>query len=737
MADAGPVFQGAAPSKPRRSKALFRTARLNLTRLLWAVFMFSIGAFPLAYGQAGTRGYDFDQTLQADYDAAQNFQSNGNVDEAANRYKTFLTRALDHLANDYATIHDYAEAGPLYEEALRLTAADPNTSLDYAEAALKAKDLPKARTLAQQTLNADPKNARAHRILGQVLLQMNDERQAKDELEAAVALDPNYENGYALASVDLAMKDRADAAQLFSEMQDGFGDSAKLHMDFGRAYGLAGYPDEAIVEFKKAIAEDDKLPGAHYSLGASYILSMGEINFPKAVAEFQRELQISPDDFLSYSQLGYIALSQHKFIEAEHNLTRAATLDPQDPDVFLSLGQLYTEMNKPVEAEAALRRSILLTKDPSRNHYQVQRAHYLLASLLLRSNRAEEGKHQMELSNALLQQSVLQNQGKPNGLPSRESLITSTSQQVAAGGTTNPDALKQVQAFRKQVGAALADSYNNLGVITASDRNFKDAVAYFRAASAWNSLLDGLDSNLGRAAYSAEEYSQAVPPLERYLQLHPGDANVRTTLAESFYHLQEYKSVVEMLRPIDATLISVPHLDCIYADSQIKAGDSEDGIVRLKNLEAADPRLAEVHRTIGEALSSNGDYQQGKAELAEAIALAPGDTRAQYNLALTLVSLKQNREASNILKKLAASNPKNPEVYYQLGKLELEQGNTQTATHSLEIAAKLSPSSGAIHRELAAAYRKDGKLRDAARESRLYEETRTTHPGGVSTKTPD
>ena len=97
-----------------------------------------------------------------------------------------------------------------------------------------------------------------------------------------------------------------------------------------------------------------RLPEAHYCLGASYLLSQGEVEFLKAIEEFHRELTLNPDGYFSLSQLGYIALSQHRLPEAEADLKRAASLDPRNPDNPLLLGQVYTQLNRPAEAEAGL-----------------------------------------------------------------------------------------------------------------------------------------------------------------------------------------------------------------------------------------------------------------------------------------------------------------------------------------------------------------------------------------------
>lgn len=636
--------------------------------------------------------------LQADYEEAQNFQSAGNLREAELRYKAFLTTALDHLAMDFSYIGAYAEAKPLFEEARRIRPDDKAIALDYAEAAFMAADMPQAQSLAEQVLLSEPNDPSAHRILGQTFLAENHKRKSKDELEAAVALDPTYENGYALATTDLALKDKDAAAQLFSEMLAGFGDSAKLHMDFGRAYAVGGYPEEAIDEFRKAIAEDDKLPGAHYSLGASYILSMGEINFPLAKEEFEKELQISPNDFLSYSQLGYIALSQHQFPEAEHDLTRAAALNPQDPDVYLSLGQLYMQMNRPADAESALRKSIELTTNPARNHYQVQRAHYLLGRLLLQSKRSEEGRKQIEISDSLLKLSVLQNQGKPDGAGTGNPVPAHPWKTTEV--LTNPAALAKVQEYEHKIAPALADSYNNLGVILASNKQFADALKYFQEASDWNPHLDDLDSNLGRAAFETHKYDVAVPHLTSYLTEHPGDLQARSELALSLYAANRYADVIKTLAPLVKTIYKSPELAYINAQSLIKSGQYQQGILLLQTLEKDNVRSSRIHRALGEALIDHGDYSTGEHEIQKSLALDPKDIHAKYDMARALTKLRRFPEALQAWKDVSLGMPGNAEVYYQIGEVEFQLGNVVASVASLRTAANISPMNSQIRNEL-------------------------------------
>ncbi len=576
-------------------------------------------------------------TLKQQYDKAQSLQSSGDLEQAAFAYRLFIASAVEELAADRTKLGDNALAAKRFEEASALRPNDGDLTLDAAKAERDAGNLTRAKELADKLVAAQPKNAAAHALVASVLARSGQQDAAIKEYEAAFAIDASLENGFALARAYLGKKDDRSAATLFARMQATTGDTAAIHMDIGRAYGEGGYPDQAIAEFKKAIALDNTFPGAHYSLGASYLLSMGEIDFPQAAAEFHKELALHPDDFLSHSQLGYIALTRHDYSEAEKELRRAAEINPRDPDTLLSLGQLYVDTNRPVDAEPVLRKAIALTTDPSRNHYQVQRAHYLLGRVLLQTGHVEEAKAEMQTSTSLLKLSTLENQGKSAGEITAEAHSLSRS----APPVLDPQALQQINGIEKQLSPAIADSYNNLGAISAHDGDYATAVDAFEHAAEWSPALDGLDYNLGRAAYSAKDYIAAVPPLTRYLQQNPNDVWFRSALGVSLFMTGKYQASVETLRPMEAGLQSVPPLATIYAAGLVESGNLAQGIARLQQLEAAEPNKPELHRMLGKAYLSSGDSARAEEELRAALRLDPTDADSRQRLA----KLEQSKPA--------------------------------------------------------------------------------------------
>jgi len=294
------------------------------------------------------------EDLQQHYQSAQKAQAAGNLAVAGAEYNLFLSDALHRIGNRRATVGDFEKALNAFEGAQDVAPNDRDLLLDYIRVCREGKQLEKSRTAAEKLVKTLPANAKAHLEFGLTLAHLNENEAAKKELEKAVALDPNFANGYALAQQLLKLKDRDAASTIFAEMLKGLGDTAELHMNFGRAYAQAGYPEQGIQEFKLALAKDPEVAGAHYSLGATYLIGLGDAALNDAEVEFRLELKMYPDDFYSLYQLGNVSLSQHKLDEADRYLSRAATLQRRNPDPFLSLGQVYVEMGRPTDAETAL-----------------------------------------------------------------------------------------------------------------------------------------------------------------------------------------------------------------------------------------------------------------------------------------------------------------------------------------------------------------------------------------------
>lgn len=587
---------------------------------------------PSAPNGASTNG----SVLQQHYLAAQQAQAAHDPDTAGHQYRIFLADALDELGIAWAQAGDYHKAANDFDEALHLAPNSPAMEIEYGQAAFQAGDLEHAKLLANDVLDKYSSNgraaARAHLLLGRILLRQNHSAEAKTQLEQAVALDSNFINGYELAVACLNLEDQKCASQLFSEMAQSFGDKAILHLYFGQAYLNSDFQSQAVAEFKQALALDDKLPGAHYSLAAAY-LATGQ-NTADAEPEIRKEIAVSPSSGTAYAALGHLEAGQHHDAQAEADLKKAIALDPSGADAYFYLGQLFADLHRNAEAESALRNCIRLTTDDSQNHQQLQKAHYLLGRLLLQSGDSAAGQKELQISESLMKQNLSRDRekladfyaqdsgmGQSTALPS-----TQTAEQASR---ENQQALKDAAAFEKQIGPPIADSYNNLGAIAGSQSQFAPALIYFQRAAEWNPSMPGLDENWGRAAFASGQFDQAIVPLSRYLKAHPSDLGMRSALAISQFGLGDYSAAAATLRPVadDPSLSSEAQF--VYAQSLIHAGDLTGGLARLTALEKKLPDNGDLHRALAEAYQKASRPQDAAREMAQYKSLAAASSHPQ------------------------------------------------------------------------------------------------------------
>lgn len=686
----------------------------------------------ISFSQQVPAAHSAKSAMQQHYDTAFRFQSAGNPSQANAEYELFLGMALHRMANGQANLGDYAHAVPLFDAALGFAPSDLTLRMDYAGAALDASDWKKAKSLAASVLdelktNAQPPDPHAVSVLAQALLELGEHQQALEQFQSAAKLHPGFDSSSQLAAAYLVLADKSNAAKVLAEMQKASGDTAAVHMKLGILYGKAKFFDEAIDEFKKAIAQDSTLKGAHYSLGASYMMQSGGLQYDKAEAEYRKEIALDPNNSLVYAPLGRIAMARHQYQEAEADLKHAVDLNPQSSGTYLTLGQLYRAINKTPEAIAAFRKAIALTLDPSKNGYEVEQAHYWLGRLLIQSGSTVEGRHEVDISQNLLYEKEQRVESRLSGSATLPAPLEKTHEPAPAD-------LAAQKAFAKQVSPLIASGYHNLGVNAANTGNFANAADYFHQAAQWNPTLTNVDRNWGRAAVAAHDYAQAIEPLTRTLSLHPEDADARSMLGLSLCMTHNYARALSTLQPIAANLGANPLLQTAYAASMAIAGDATQGLARLKTIEDANPNVAVVHFFLGEAYTSQQLYAQSADELRLALNLDPSNADAKKALALNNLALGQKTEALALLSDLAGSASKDSEVYSHLAQLQIELGSPKAAVESLETAIRLDPSNAAYHQELAEAFRKNAQPDEADREIRqsetLQAQNSFDHPSG-------
>src|SRR5256884_5245736 len=108
------------------------------------------------------------------------------------------------------------------------------------------------------------------------------------------------------------------------------------------------------------------------------------------------------------------------------------------------------------------------------------------------------------------------------------------------------------------------------------------AAEQFALASKLNSQLEGVNFNLGLAAFKAELYKEATNPLEKELSAHPNNVQAKQLLGLSYFMLENYPKASQLLSDVIAAKPSNVGLYYTLALSLIKEGrkDEADQVIK-------------------------------------------------------------------------------------------------------------------------------------------------------------
>lgn len=683
-------------------------------------------------------------TLKRAFESAKSAVASGDLTEAERHYDEAITLSLHQLANLSVSESRFDEAAGELDQELKFVPGDSEITSEAAIAWFRAGDVKKARELIETVVAANPRHARALSILGRINLYRGDFDAAVRQLQASVALDPDFETSYFLGIAYLEDKQFPDAQQWFEHLQSTMGDSAALHVLIGRAYSIAHFPEPAVAEFRKAIQLDPSYPRAHALLGYSILEFRGEEAYPQARVEFEKELKLRPNDYNALLLLGISAVALRDFPAAEAALLHAKRLRPDEAFPYLYLGEIFSDTKRFLLAVEILQKYLRLVRDPSEAPRDISRAYYLLGQDLRRLGRLDEAQKALASSQRYREakfrydaQHIFDEPGKPSDgdshnsdrvaglLESNEPGEQKTAQAlVQAGVQVNPSSLpttvpqhvpesRAAKEYRSFLTEILAGSYNDMGVMRAKASKFAEAAEFFKQARAWKSTLPGLDRNWGLASYRAQLYSEAIPPLERHLNANPDDAFVRQLLGLSYFFNDNFSKTVEVLQPFLKAPPNDPGLLFALGTALIRTRRSdlaEQIFRRLLDQNANDPN---VHFLLGQAYAQQEDYANALAEFGAALRLDPRLPEAHYSMGLVHLRHSDFEYAAAEFRSELEIRPEDPTTNYYLGHTLLLQGQSANAVIILRKVAEAKPDYELARRELGRALLQQGDVAGA------------------------
>ena len=723
------------------------------------------------------------KALKSEFQAAKDSLAAGDLVSAESHYVETIVLGLRQLAQLSLSMGQTDQAAAYLDSALKFKPDDLATQVDAAGVWFRKGDVGKAKVLLKSVVAREPGHARAHGLLGRLYVFEGDSDNAIQELKASLELQDDFETSYFLGIAYLSAKKLPEASAWFHELESRMGESAALHMLFGRAYLVTKIPQQAIPEFLQAIKLDPKYPRAHGFLGYAYLEHYQEEGYPQAREEFEKELKLHPDEYQVQELLGIANVNLRDFPAAETALLHAARLRPQETSVYLYLGETYAATNRSKAAVAVLEKYVSMVGNPQDDKLrEVSRAYYLLGQNLRRLDREEDARKALARSQQIREAKFKydvkhifdEKKGPEEGesrisdrvtdmleassLEDKQGAQAMIQQGLPAGPVAKqPASAKETESarqYRSFVAEVLGSSYNDLGVMRAKASRFPEAAEFFKHASAWQPDLPGLDRNWGLASFRAELYPEAVPPLERQLKAHPEDALVRQVLGLSYSMSENYQRVVDVLQPLLEHPPDDPGLLFAWGTALVRTRQSgaAAGIFRRlleQNTDNAsvhlllgkayaqqkdypnavneistalrlDPLLQEAHYYAGLVYLHQNDFESAAREFRAELAIRPDDAHSMYHLGYALLSQGHLPESVTFLRQAVKAVPDYEMAYFGLGRALLQQEDTTGAIENLETAKKLAPDHDAVYFQLSQAYRRAGRVQEAAQALAAY-----------------
>jgi tetratricopeptide (TPR) repeat protein len=460
----------------------------------------------------------------------------GRLDKAEKHLKQVLETSatpagLFALSDFYLATNRAKEAVALLEPYAEKR--QPSVKHRLAAAIAASGDRARAHRLLDELLKADPRDAQAQLLKGQLLLDDGRSDDALSSVRSAVEIEPtSVAAQFALGKVYAARGDLPGAEKAFTEAVKLNPRAAAAQVELSRLQLASARPQDSIESAKAAVIAQPQNIDARIALVRGWLAAK---ELARADQEIEKLLAARPQDPRIHVLSGVMASARLQPAQAHQAFDRALAIDKRsvealaghialdlgakdftsarkridarladgaaDPEVLVLAARTYAAMKDLMAAEEVLRRAI--ESSPS-----LLPAYAMLGQLYVSQRRLEEARKEFD--------ALAERQSKPVGALTMSGIILLTQGNQALAR----------QRFERAVAldSQAAVSANNLAWLYAeSGEHLEQAVRLAVAASqALPEAPEVLDT-LGWVYYKSDLPTLAVPPLMRAVEKSPNN----------------------------------------------------------------------------------------------------------------------------------------------------------------------------------------------------------------------
>jgi tetratricopeptide (TPR) repeat protein len=461
--------------------------------------------------------------------------------------------------------------------------------------------------------------------------------------------------------------------------------SPEKYLASGDKYFKSGKYNEAILEYRNAVARNPRLARAHYQLALALLANQ---SLRDAFKELQETVDLDPGNVEAQLQLAPMLIEAKRFDDAKAAVNKVLSADPNNARAHAILGDQLASKGDADRAIAEYRTAIKL--DPRRvESYSSLGAFYMSQGKL---SEAEDVYKQANESNPQSVQARL-DLGK---LYFFQRKFAQAEAEMNAASRLSPKdplpslMLTDVYIAEGNLPEAERVSTQLKAIAPDDPRGYRSLAIFFR---------------------STGQQEKAVTELRSMKSSRPKDKWVSGYLAETLLDLNRVNEA------------SAPVHDLLSADAGDPRGLLLQGRILIAERKYAEARSTLEKATKGAPQSASGYYYLGIAQnflgLADAAKTSFAEARKLSPRTLgpvaALAELDANSGHYEAAERLARSNPQIPIAEVLGARSELAKGNLKKAEQMVQAELKRDPASLPALDVLVNVYMKSGRTQEAAR----------------------
>src|ERR1700722_17034629 len=246
----------------------------------------------------------------------------------------------------------FADAEGCYRQVMESDAHYPGALINLGFVLREQGRNNEAREVLERAVRIAADDADSHYLLGTILETTGPRDAEVSHLQKAIDLRPNFEFARRQLITAFFKSGRfPEATKFCDESRSILPDSAELHFCSSSLHLHADEKALAIASCKRALALNPVLLEAQQSLSR---LLLDTEQLEQAEASYRREIELTPEHFGPYHQLGVVLNRMTRHGGAIEQFKRAISLNPYSGASYFSLGETYTDFDRQSEESLAL-----------------------------------------------------------------------------------------------------------------------------------------------------------------------------------------------------------------------------------------------------------------------------------------------------------------------------------------------------------------------------------------------